>query len=492
MSWSYFSSRRTPVVWAIAGSDSCGGAGLQADLQTIAALGAHPCTVVAALTAQNTARVHRVESVTLPLLAAQVHALQEDLPPGAVKIGMLGGAAHAEFLQGFLPSLRVPVVLDPVLAASSGTPLLDPPTISSLRSRLFPLTDVLTPNLAEAAFLVGRELRTAREIEGAAEELLELGPGAVVIKGGHGGGKYSQDFYRDRETSAWLTSLRIPGSGARGTGCTFASAVATALAHGFARLDSVVIAKTYVNRALRDVRRLGQGSALLRHQPWEKTSPEDLPWITGDAAREALPAFPSCGPTALDFYPIVPRAVWLERLLPLGVTTAQLRIKDLQGDALDREMKNAILVARRFHCRLFINDEWRLAIKHGAYGVHLGQEDLLSADIDAVAAAGLRLGLSTHSYAEIARAHSFRPSYMAIGPIFPTQIKVMRFGPQGIGAFRDWRRLLAYPVVAIGGISLEKADALLEAGADSLAVVSDIVQNPEPETRARAWLERCL
>ena len=153
--------------------------------------------------------------------------------------------------------------------------------------------------------------------------------------------------------------------------------------------------------------------------------------------------------------------------------TIQLRVKDLQGAALRTEVRGAIGLARQRGARLFINDHWRLALKEGAYGVHLGQEDLLDADLDGLRAAGLRVGISTHCHWEAARAHALRPSYVACGPIYETTAKVMPWIPHGLEGLRYWRRLFsAYPLVAIGGIDAARAPGVVDAGADGVAMIS--------------------
>lgn len=154
---------------------------------------------------------------------------------------------------------------------------------------------------------------------------------------------------------------------------------------------------------------------------------EDLSSIAQKGIR-----FPKCDLEALTFYPIVNSNYWLEKLLAVGVKTIQLRIKDLQGKELEDEIKIGVKIAERYKTKLFINDYWKLAIRYNAYGVHLGQEDLVNADCQAIARAGIRLGISTHSYYELARAYALRPSYIACGPIFPTTSKQMPFAPQGI------------------------------------------------------------
>ena len=182
-------------------------------------------------------------------------------------------------------------------------------------------------------------------------------------------------------------------------------------------------------------------------------------------------------PHKLGLYPVVDSVEWIARLLDAGVTTLQLRIKDLPDEQVEADIAAAIALGKRYRARLFINDYWRLAIKHAAYGVHLGQEDLDTADLAAIHQSGLRLGVSTHDDAEIARAIAVKPSYIALGHIFPTQTKAMPSAPQGLTELkRHVAGLQHYPTVAIGGISLDRVPAVLECGVGSVAVVSAITQ----------------
>jgi thiamine-phosphate pyrophosphorylase len=188
------------------------------------------------------------------------------------------------------------------------------------------------------------------------------------------------------------------------------------------------------------------------------------------------PDFPPV-PLRLGLYPVVDSVEWIERLLKAGVKTLQLRIKDKRDEEVESDVIAAIELGRRFDARLFINDYWQLAIKHQAYGVHLGQEDLETTDLSAIREAGLRLGVSTHDNMEIDVALAARPSYIALGHVFPTQTKQMPSAPQGLAQLaRHITRLDDYPTVAIGGISLARAPAVLETGVGSIAVVSAITQ----------------
>jgi thiamine-phosphate pyrophosphorylase len=189
------------------------------------------------------------------------------------------------------------------------------------------------------------------------------------------------------------------------------------------------------------------------------------------------------------FYAVVDSVAWVARLAALGVGTVQLRAKNLGEDQALQLVTEALAAARGTRTQLVVNDYWRAAIAAGAKHLHLGQEDLAEADLKAIRNAGLTLGLSTHDDEELATALRARPDYVALGPIFPTTLKSMRFAPQGIAKITEWKkRVGALPLVAIGGIKLEQAPVIFAAGADSIAVVSDVTRNADPEARVRAWL----
>lgn len=475
-----------PVAWSIAGSDSGGGAGIQADLKAMAALGVHGCSAVTALTAQNTQGVRRVEATSPGMIEAQLLALQEDLPPAAIKIGMLGGTSAVKTVAEFLKQRDTFVVCDPVMVATRGGNLLDPGAMGALRDDLLPRVDLLTPNLPEAEALVSYKIDSSAETEKAAGELLGLGVKSVLIKGGHGSGALCQDFWTNGRESAWLSSPRWQVAHSHGGGCTLSSAIAAGVALGWPELDAIVLAKAYTNRGLRLSRPIGRGRGPIAQGGWPD-DPADMPWLNAHAEQaHHRPAFPALG-GGPGLYPIVDRAAWIERLLPLGVDLIQLRAKDLAGAALEDEVRRAVEAGRKANARVFINDAWQLALNYGAYGVHLGQDDLPSADLDALAAAGLRLGISTHGYAEVARALSVVPSYVALGTVFESPSKTFAHRPLGLDAFARLRRLIAVPVVAIGGITVERAPDVRRAGADIIAAISDITKAPDLPARIAQW-----
>ncbi|MBB3771733.1 thiamine-phosphate pyrophosphorylase [Angulomicrobium tetraedrale] len=189
------------------------------------------------------------------------------------------------------------------------------------------------------------------------------------------------------------------------------------------------------------------------------------------------------------FYLIVDRASWLPRLLPQGVKLVQLRAKDMEEAQLRTEIATAREVCARYGAQLVVNDHWQLAIDLGCDFVHLGQEDLADADVAAIKRAGLRLGLSTHDEAELELALMAQPDYVALGPVYPTILKKMRWAPQGLERVSAWKKRVGdLPLVGIGGLTIERAQGVLNAGADSVAVVTDVLLNADPEARAREWV----
>lgn len=189
------------------------------------------------------------------------------------------------------------------------------------------------------------------------------------------------------------------------------------------------------------------------------------------------------------FYPIVPDLVWMQRLVPLGVRTIQLRLKDAAPDEVRRQIAGSMEICERHGCDLIVNDYWREAIELGADFLHLGQEDLAVADLPAIRKAGMRLGISTHSHEELTIALAAKPDYVALGPIYETKLKAMKWGPQGLDRITDWkRRIGTLPLCCIGGITPERAPGVVEAGADSVAVITDFFTHADPEGRVRQWL----
>ena len=481
-----------PIVWTIAGSDSSGLAGLQADLKTFHHLGVHGCSIVSAVTSQHSHALSHVAFQSADTITSQMEVMKEILKPSVVKIGMLGSIEMIEAILPRLSALKVNIVLDPVFRASSGPDLVKDEMNLYLShfKKLISIVDIITPNLNEAAMLVGYPVDHKESIERAARDLLLMGAKNVCIKGGHNTHDlFSQDYFTNGRDSFWLSSQRYPKANYRGTGCVFASAIASALALNYEIEDALVIAKMVVSRAIRLSSLVNESAAKLHHDEWPDEQ-IDLPYLTHQPLQSIPSTFPNCGDTSLGLYPVVDSFEWVKKLLPMGVTTIQLRIKDKAGVALEEEIAEAVHFAKSHNARLFINDHWQLAVKYRAYGVHLGQEDLNDADVEAIKKAGLRLGISTHAYYEVARAHAYHPSYMACGPIYATTSKVMPFQPQGVGALTRWRTLLSYPLVAIGGIDLTRIDEVKATGVDGIAMISAITKVNDPIATTNYLLQK--
>jgi hydroxymethylpyrimidine kinase / phosphomethylpyrimidine kinase / thiamine-phosphate diphosphorylase len=476
----------------IAGHDPVHGAGITADLAAWAAMGLEGASVLTTLTAQNSRGLQQVQAVDAMLVRAALQAVLDDGEPAAIKVGMLGSMAVAREIAAFLAARRCPVVLDPVMAGSNGRAAFDANIATWLAAlwEVAPHADVVTPNLPEAAVMLG-----VSEDE-AVERLAELRAGtgaAVVLKGGHGQGAWCVDHVDDGTRRARVAGPRHAGS-VHGTGCMYASVLAGMLACGWDVFDAACEARLRVGAGLVQARQAGPGRPNV--QPAPRTDSRHLPSFHWDTDRQPEDDIPE--PFAplrhpLGFYAVLPSADWIERALASGVRTLQLRIKHDTMPAAERraQLRAAIRAAAEVPgAQLFVNDHWQDAIALGAYGVHLGQEDVASADLHALRAAGLRLGLSTHTPLEISRAHGLRPSYLAIGPVYPTTLKAMRYPPVGLKRLRDWARRCrpAHPVVAIGGIDLARAPDVLVCGVDAVAVVSALTQAADPHAAAQAFL----
>jgi len=476
----------TPIVWSIAGSDSGAGAGLQADLRTFDVFDVHGCTAVAAITAQNSLSVARVEPVPTGLLDAQLAALAGDLRPRAIKTGLLGSVANVRCVAAWVDRLRrdgpVALVVDPVWRASTGAELGSAELREALLQELLPRATVITPNRAEAAWLLGGEaLQSPEAVEHAAAALARLGPQSVVVTGGDAGGARALDWMHTPEALGWLALPRVDTLHHHGSGCVFAASVAAALALGFCAADAVVIAKMNTTHALRQGRAAGQGAGAVRPQRGFGRQPDLLPSLSSVAADRDPPPLAALRDSRMGLYAIVDSAAWVERMLVAGVRTLQLRIKAGAPEDLSREVARSVAAAHAAQAQLFINDHWQLAIEHGAYGVHLGQEDLQTADMALLRRAGLRVGLSTHSYWEVCRAHALSPSYIACGPIHATTTKAMPWLPQGNANLAYWCRVLREPVVAIAGMDTLRSHEAVRCGAAGVAVLRGIVQAGDPQ-----------
>ena len=505
---------RRPVVWTISGTDSGGGAGLHADTRALDAFGVHGACAVAAVTAQHSLAVTHIEPVSPAVLSAQLAALADDMPPDAIKTGLLGSLANLRVVVDWVQRVRarfpdktIPLVVDPVFGATTGAAFADAALREAYRTELLPLATLATPNVAEARALVPSS--QLLKPEALARAWRGFGVRSVVVTGGDSD-RLAEDEIEHLSTArlasrlaeidaraawahdwldadhgprsrGWLASRRIETAHNHGTGCVFASAAAAALAHGFVAADAVVLAKMATSEGLRHAYAAGDGAGPVAPRAGFASRLDNLPALNPLPHAPSRFSFPEMPQHTRGLYAIVDSSDWVARVLGEGVRLVQLRIKEAPTDVLVHEIRAAVAIARAVDATLVVNDHWELALELGAHGVHLGQDDLDKADIDALHHAGLLLGISTHSYWEVCRARALRPSYIACGPIHATAIKQMPWIPQGDANLAYWCTLLHdTPVVAIGGMDAERARDAMRAGAWSVAVVGAITRSADP------------
>jgi hydroxymethylpyrimidine kinase / phosphomethylpyrimidine kinase / thiamine-phosphate diphosphorylase len=558
-----------PIVYTIAGSDSGGGAGIQADLSTIRSFGGHGCSAITCLTAQNSQGVTAVHNPPSSFLRSQLDALLEDLPPRAIKIGMIGTRSLAETIGSFLKEVqsrleeknnsqenfkkqkeKIWIVLDPVMISTSGHKLIDDEAKEAIIEHIFPLADIVTPNKYEAEALLGRELLSPEDVEQGAKDILAMGVKSVLIKGGHSLLErrddttdispdvtatlgYAQDYYTSSLPSpdpsrlcdggVWIRSDRYDTVHTHGTGCTLSSAIASALALGHVSrekqeseskeyyfslringatsaiqpIDACCLAKAYVSAGIARGMQLGRGPGPVVHTQFPSTS-QHFPRILSDPSLlssgiqtfRSMNSFSSASPLAQlpslgRILPVVDSICWVKRLIKHSefVTDIQLRIKDTTDlDEVRKVVRECQVLCDSAGIRLWINDYWEVALEiPGCFGVHLGQEDLARCQredgLRRLHERHLALGVSTHSYAELAAALAVNPTYISIGPIFMTSSKNVAFNPQGLAICQKWRQLVPenIPLVVIGGINdPREAKLVRDSGADCIAIIGAI------------------
>ena len=483
-----------PIVWSIAGLDTGGGAGLSADQRAADVMDVHLCPVAAALTAQNSVAVQAMLPVSPERLDAQLAALADDLPPRAIKTGLLGGVEQLRVVTRWVDRLRarapVALVVDPVLRASTGASFADDALLHAYRHELLPRATVVTPNRREATRLVGE-----RPVPDQARALQALGVSSVCITGGDEHGPLALDWLTSAHAQGWLALPRRSAANTHGTGCCFATALAAALARGFVAADATVIAKMLTTSGLRDdVAQPGAGAGPVRPRAEFITDAPLLPALF-DREPTTWPARRT-GPAVDGLYGITDSGAHAAELFAAGVATVQLRIK-ADGAAWDAQLHAELPVAQQAAQRhggtLVLNDHWREALAAGVDFVHLGQEDLLTLndtdrrDLAQARAQGLRLGLSSHSLWELARAAAWAPDYIACGPVWPTTTKAMSWQPQGLDNLAWWAAMAPSPVVGIGGVlAPEQLAAIASTGASAGCVVRGLHTVPVANWQ-RAW-----
>jgi len=501
---------QAPIVWAIGGVDPLNLAGVAADSRGVAVSGAHCATIITCVTGQNSKAFRAKEPMSIAMLDAQWHSLAEQTRPKVIKIGMLSSVAQVKWLSAKLKAQRandlaLRIVYDPVLLASVSSELIDKAMLAAITDFLLPQVDLLTPNIVEASLFAGiagqvMPIESHGDMLRAAQLISTRHGINVLLKGGHlaqRGDNVQQQcsdcyvgispalnsrYLSEPVAQFALSSARLSNPNRRGTGCTLASLIAGFVANTYTFGDAIVLAKSVLSQAIKAASPCGNDAGGLTTLQLPSRF-EQLPkimtikdFVDGQAPL-AIAEFLPC-PSNLGLYPVVDNCRWLKRLLKLGVKTIQLRVKGLSERDAEPSIVEAIALGKKYHARVFINDYWMLAIKHGAYGVHLGQEDLLEADITQINAAGLRLGLSTHGILEALIADKLAPSYIALGHIFATITKDMPSQPQGVDKLSLQVALLQSrrSLVAIGGIIAARVAPVLATGITSVALVSAITK----------------
>ncbi|MDX2320854.1 MAG: thiamine phosphate synthase [Moritella sp.] len=463
------------IIWTIASFTARDNATTQADIKAINALdglGYHVST--ACLSDED--------------FSAELTVLNSAATPSAIKIGVLETASHIDILVSFLQDYKpqhpeLSVIYEPLTITLTDMVNADSGLTTAIQTGLLPLVDVLiltqdktdvnAANLFSATKQAINSLLNSG-VKGVCAKAICVKPMAININEYDEQQSVMLDVYIDAQREILLSSpvTRLDSLGTAEHCGIFATALATVIGQDYPVDDALVVARAYLNQAA------GVWPSDREYFP-QVVLPNTVLGDQLGLVQEMQLAydFAPCDTNRLGLYPVVDTIAWLEKVLQQGVKTLQLRIKDKTPAVVVEDVKAAVALGRQYQARLFINDYWQLAIEHGAYGVHLGQEDMLIADFVAIKKAGLKLGLSTHGYYEILRAHQIKPSYIALGHIYPTVTKDMPSKPQGLQRLQRYADLMQdYPLVAIGGISIARASKVAATGVGSVAVVTAITR----------------
>ncbi|HEX5045425.1 MAG TPA: bifunctional hydroxymethylpyrimidine kinase/phosphomethylpyrimidine kinase [Candidatus Polarisedimenticolaceae bacterium] len=461
-----------PTVLTVAGSDSSGGAGIQADLKAIAACGGHGASVITALTAQNTTGVRAAEPVSAAMVRAQLDAVLDDLDVRAVKTGMLATAELVATVAERLAARRPPsLVCDPVMVAKSGDALLAPDAVDAVRERMLPLATLLTPNTEEAEALAGRPVRTLQEAAEAGRALRARGAAAVLVKGGHLSTPGADDVLVTAEGVRVFEGERLDARHTHGTGCTYAAAIATFLAFGHPLPEAVGRAKRFLTEAIRHGLAVGRG-----------IGPTDPFWDRGRPAR--------VGVERVGRLHVLSHAGDGLALVAAeeGADVVQVRDKGASTTAQRvAAAREALAAARPRGVRVVVNDRVDVAAEAGADGVHLGRHDLTPETARRILGEHALVGGTANSLEE-AVAWVGRPvDYLGVGPVFGTETKADPAPALGLPALAAIVRAVhPLPVIAIGNVTPERVGEILAAGAHGVAVSGAVARAADPRAAVRA------
>ncbi len=476
-----------PRVWSIAASDCSGGAGAQADLAMIHALNVDCVTLISAITAQNSVGVQNHYSLPVEQLEQQWQSSLIDGLPSAIKLGWLPPSEEFRtWLLARLSEVACPIIWDPVKQASGDG--LPTPDDDLFWRDLLPLITVITPNLVEARWLIADEQAS---LQHAITALHAFGVETVCITGGDDVNdkavltyvSHQAETLRSEEPECQvLPQFAIKQTRfawqAHGSGCHFSAALAANIANQQRRYDAILFAAIYAQAAFQNASYRGSGyhnCFAINQLPSIDAWPEVIPLSSSMAnAVKSSPKVDSLG-----LYVLCSELSHLEQLLALGVDAVQWRVKDPTADFIAQTL-TAMQLCRDANTRFIINDYWQLAIELGADGVHLGQEDCVTADWQAIRNAGLITGISTHTEWEIAHARGYQPSYIAFGPVYKPLSKTLRYPPLGCEQIAVWQQRYGSEraLTCIGGITGGQVADVAATGITSIAIVTALLPGP--------------
>lgn len=484
-------------VLSIAGSDCSGGAGIQADIKTISALGCYAATVVTAVTVQNTTGVKAVAHVPADIVSQQIEAVMTDIKPKAGKTGMLGNKETVETVASTLGKYRdVPIVVDPVMVSTSGHKLLDDDAISILKKRLLPLATLVTPNIPETEALSGVKLKDHDTYIEAARILFSFGCQNILIKGGHQQGSNKTDYLFMRDGNGHISvhsysSPTITTTNTHGTGCTLSSAIAALLSRGCILTDAVRRGKEYLYNALaegKDVE-IGKGNGPVDHfyNPEKLIKRDVAPRYEGRLTSNVCFQYITHHNERYDYVDGVVEA------LKGGCRWIQLRMKYAPDDAVVEAAKRLEPICHNFGATFILDDRVHLVDKVNADGVHLGHNDMPISQARQLLGSKKIIGGTANTFDDIEREWQQGVDYIGCGPFRFTTTKQKLAPVLGIEGYRKIvdgmrKRQIDIPIVGIGGIKTEDVTQLLSTGLSGIAVSGAILNSERPQETTRTFI----
>lgn len=466
-----------PIVLSIAGSDSSGGAGIQADLKTFSALGIYGATALTAITAQNTQGVHSQFTLPPQIVYDQIVAVINDLHPSFIKIGMLANTDIVLAVAEALSNYSIPIILDPVIVSSSGHRLLSLEAQDVIKEKLLPLSTLITPNIPEMQALTNMPLSSLEEKELAAQRLMDYGVKAVLLKGGHEEGNTKTDILFSHSANGIQSSLfsaaTISTPNIHGTGCTLSSAITAFLARGLCLQQAISHAKDYITQAITagaDIK-IGQGFGPVNH------GFNPLKMLTFDNYKLQFITHHT------DTYSYIDSA---RIALEGGCRWIQLRMKDADDSLLEQTALIVQQMCRSYNATFIIDDNVLLAKKIGADGVHLGKNDMPIAEARKILGNQFIIGATVNSFDDVLHhLQDATPDYFGCGPFRFTSTKknlapILGYDGYKLIIKQMHEHNIHIPLVAIGGISKPDIPQLLDTGVNGIALSSSILKANNP------------